>query len=117
MLGALWLMSRLPFDAGLRLGRGLGLVFYCFPKRRKATATNIALAFPELSDQERTQRTKAVYKSVGMTVIETAWTWFRDTKIIEDRYTVSGEQHLLDAFESDKGLILLQAHFLSLIHI
>jgi len=107
-------MSRLPFDAGLRLGRGLGLVFYCFPKRRKATATNIALAFPELSDQERTQRTKAVYKSVGMMVIETAWTWFRDTKIIEDRYTVSGEQHLLDAFESDKGLILLQAHFAAL---
>jgi len=115
MLGVFWLMSRLPFDAGLRLGRGLSLIFFwIFSQRRKATLTNLALAFPELNDKERTQRAKAVYKSVGMMVIETAWTWFRDTKIIEDRYTVSGEQHLLDAFESNKGLILLQAHFTAL---
>ncbi len=108
-------MSRLPFDAGMRLGRGLGLTLYwLIPKRRKATLINLNLAFPELSDQQRIARAKAVYKHVGMAIIETAWMWFRDTKELESRFTVSGEQHLNNALNSENGMILLQAHFSAL---
>lgn len=114
-IGFVWLLTRLPFDTGLRVGRGLGAAFYwLLPNRRKATLTNLALAFPELSTAERVARAKAVYKHVGMTMTETGWTWFRDVRSIEDRFSLSGEHHLNEALESDSPLILLQAHFSAL---
>jgi len=114
-LGLLWLLSRLPFDAGLRIGRSLGrALYFLIPKRRRATETNIRLAFPELSVAERQKRVKAVYSHVGMTVAETAWLWFRGMDAIDERFSVSGEQHLNDALNKDQGVILLQAHFSTL---
>ncbi len=84
------------------------------PKRKRATQTNIQLAFPELTPAEQSLRLKAVYRHVGMTLIETAWLWFRGTEAIDNRFSVSGTEHLNQALASDSGVILLQAHFSTL---
>jgi len=110
-----WLLSRLPIDVGLALGRGIGnTLYWVIPKRRKATLTNLELAFPEQSSDAHTQCARAVYQHVGMTIAETAWIWFRNTDNLNERFSVSGVEHLETAMESNNGLILLQAHFSAL---
>jgi len=99
----------------MRMGRSLARVLYfALPKRRRATATNIALAFPHLSASEQADRVREVYAHVGMTLTETAWLWFRGMDAIDERFSVSGEEHLTAALNSAQGVILLQAHFSTL---
>ena len=105
-------MTRFSFDRALSIGRGIGrLMYWVIPKRRRATAINIALAFPELNSTEQQKRVKGVYDHVGMTLAETSWMWFRSLEDVEERFTVSGLNHLNKALESETGCILLQAHF------
>lgn len=114
-LGVLWLITRLPLDWAMALGRAVGGLFRLLvPKRRRATQTNIKLAFPELTPAEQSLRVKAVYRHVGMTLIETAWLWFRGMTEFDKRFSVSGVEHLNHALASDSGVILLQAHFSTL---
>ncbi len=111
-LGMFWLVTRLPFDQAMSIGRLMGrVVYWLMPRRRHITATNIALAFAHLSAEEQAKLTKSVFYHVGMTSIENAWMWFRSLREIEERFTISGLDHLNKALESDKGVILLQAHF------
>ncbi len=99
----------------MSIGRKLGaLAYFLIPKRRRATQVNIALAFPELSDAQQATRVKAVYAHVGMTIVETAWLWFRGMDAVDERFSVAGVEHLNSALNSDNGVIFLQAHFSTL---
>ena len=111
-VGLLWLIAQLPFDTLLRLGRGLGLlVFYLLPSRRDTTLTNLALAFPELTDEARHRLARENYRHVGMVMTENAALWFRPATAFIDRFKLQGLQHLDAALAQEKGVILLQAHF------
>lgn len=108
----MWLLSRLPFDVQLKVGRGLGtLLYYLLPSRRSVTLTNLALAFPEMTASDRARLAKINYKHVGMGVAEAATFWFRPTRDYVDRFTLVNTQYLEDALAQGKGVILLQAHF------
>ena len=49
-LGALWLVSLLPYPVLMRLGRWLwGLMFRLARSRRQIAARNLELCFPQLS--------------------------------------------------------------------
>lgn len=110
--GLLWLVSRLPFNAQLGLGRALGIsLYYLLPSRRHVTLTNIALAFPHLSATERIELAKENYRHVGMSLAEMATFWFRPTEWFIHRIQLQGKQHLADAMAEGKGVVLLQAHF------
>jgi len=108
----LWLLSRLPYDTQLLLGRQLGkLAWIALPSRRQVTEKNLALSLPELSPDERTQLARKVYSHVGMSIAEGASLWFRPVSFFEDRFTLEGHEHLDKALALNKGVILLQAHF------
>ncbi|MBX2886285.1 MAG: lysophospholipid acyltransferase family protein [Granulosicoccus sp.] len=111
-IGLLWLLSRLPFDLQLKVGRGLGtLLYYLLPSRRKVTLTNLKLAFPSMPDNEITSLAKVNYKHVGMGVAEAASFWFRPTQDYVSRFSLEDAHHLDQALAQGKGVILLQAHF------
>jgi len=115
VLSLFWLLSRPSFDTSLAIGRRVGQALsYLIPKRRRVTATNIALAFPDLSSADQKSMLKSTYDHLGMTLAETAWLWFKGMDAIEDRFSVSGLEHLDAALNKDEGVILLQAHFSTL---
>ena len=113
----LWLLSRLPFDTQLSVGRLIGkLVWVALPSRKRVTLTNLGIAFPEKTNQQKLDLARQVYDHAGMTITEEASLWFRHSSFFLDRIDLQGAEHLDEALNLNRGVILLQAHF-SLIEI
>jgi KDO2-lipid IV(A) lauroyltransferase len=111
-IGCVWLLSRLPFNGQLAVGRGLGmLLYYLLPGRRRITMINLRLAFPEQPDTQRKKLARSTYRHIGMGIAETACAWFRPVAYISSRFDLHGREHLDTALASGHGVILLQAHF------
>jgi len=107
-----WLLSRLPLNTQLIIGRSLGrLLYYAIPSRRKITATNLSFAFPDESPARIADLSKRVFQHIGMAAAETASLWFRPWAVFEPRVTIKGAHLLDEAIASGNGVILLQAHF------
>ncbi|MFK7859898.1 MAG: lysophospholipid acyltransferase family protein [Granulosicoccus sp.] len=108
----LWLLSRLPYDKQLTIGRQIGsLVWHLLPDRRRVTLTNLAMAFPDISIDDRTQMAREVYAHVGMSIAEGASLWFRPASFFDKRFELVGADKLEAALALNRGVILLQAHF------
>src|SRR5690606_10547485 len=70
-LGLFYLLGRLPLGLSLKLGAGLGRLFYYIaPARRRIAEINIGLCFPELSAHEQDQLVRRTLRSIGMNVVE-----------------------------------------------
>jgi len=111
-LGFMWLLTRLPYSVLLPLGSLLGAVLHQFSrKRRHITNTNIALVFPELSEAERTKLSRRVFRSVGISLLETPLSWWGAEKKLAPLCEIEGLEHLQQAMSEGKGVILLSAHF------
>ena len=102
----------LPFSwqlwLGKRLGRALQLVLY---PRRHIAERNLAVCFPELSDQERNTLQRRHFEAIGASVTEMSMAWFGSKQTIRDLIHVEGEENLRDALAKGKGVILFCAHF------
>jgi len=108
----LWLLSRLPFDTQLAFGRRIGsFAWHVLPGRRKITLTNLQIAFPDLSREDRILLARRVYSHVGMSIAEGASLWFQPTSFYDKRFEITGAHNLEDAVSLGRGVILLQAHF------
>ena len=113
----LWLLSRLPFDTQLSIGKLIGkLAWLALPSRRRVTLTNLGLAFPEKSAEQKLELARQVYDHVGMSIAEEASLWFRPPGFYLDRFDLHGGERIDEALKLNRGVILLQAHF-SLIEI
>lgn len=111
-LSLLWLISRLPYDTQLSLGRKIGmLAWHILPSRRKVTLTNLTIAFPDMANDERIELAKEAYSNIGMSISENASLWFRPADFYVDRFTLVGSEHIDAALKKNRGVILLQAHF------
>lgn len=95
----------------MRIGALLGgLMYRCLRSRRRVTHTNLALAFPQSSEQARESLARKAFRHLGMATAETAWTWYRSTAEIPHVH-FEGAEHIDKALAAGKGVILLQAHF------
>jgi len=114
-LGLMRLFSLLPTALAMRLGRGLGWVMYrVLPKRRYVAERNIELIYPKLESQLREQMVKDIFASLGMSVIETTWSWWASDRRVQNMGRVEGLEHLERALAKGKGVILLTGHFTTL---
>jgi len=108
----LWLISRLPYDSQLWLGRQLGkLSWHALPSRRRVTMTNLDIAFPEQTPEARELMAREVYAHVGMSIAEGASLWFRPISFYTERFELLGTDYMEEALSLKRGVILLQAHF------
>lgn len=111
-IAILWLLSRLPYDTQLWVGRGIGkLAWHILPSRKRATLTNISIAFPDKTETEKQHIAATVYDHVGMSIAEGASLWFRPVEFYSNRFELVGAENLEVALALNKGVILLQAHF------
>jgi Kdo2-lipid IVA lauroyltransferase/acyltransferase len=114
-LGLLRLSCLLPYRMQLGIGRAIGRVAHRFlAERRAITRRNLELCFPELSLRERDALAFAHFEALGMSIIELALgRWASDRKLL-GMTRIEGAEHVRDALDSGRGVILLSAHFTSL---
>lgn len=115
---AIWLLlalivplAYLPLRWQFWLGRKLGISIYTLAgSRRRDTLINLRLAFPEKPEAERELMAKQVFVNQGIGIFETLCTWFRPN-IFTRTVTISGLQHVVNAQNEGRAVILLGAHY------
>lgn len=111
-LGTLRLLALLPFTAQLALGRALGAVLRRLPLRFAHIArTNIKLCLPQLCTAERERLLKQHFESLGIALLEIALAWWSPAARLEKMAQIDGCEHVRDALERGRGVIMLTAHF------
>ncbi len=111
-IGVLWLLVRLPHDMQLRLGTWLGRVLHRLARhRRRITATNIQLCFPDYSSAEQSRLVHAAFESYGMSVFETGTAWLRGVEHLHERAEINGTEHIKAAQAEGKAVLIIGAHF------
>ncbi|MCK5091890.1 MAG: lipid A biosynthesis acyltransferase, partial [Gammaproteobacteria bacterium] len=114
-IGILRLCICLPFRWQQTLGAIIGqLGYYLAKSRRKITATNIRLCFPELSPAEQKDLTIKTFRSTGKAIFETGLSWWGNERKLDNLCQIEGLENLQQALKQKKGVILLSAHFTSL---
>ena len=95
--GLLWLVSLLPLRLLYVLSDGFYLlIFYVFRYRRPVVMSNLKIAFPQKTEQERKQIAKKFYRNFVDTFIETIKMITASDKFILRRFT--GDWEVINSF-------------------
>lgn len=104
-------LAYLPLRWQFWLGRKLGILLYKVAgTRRRDTLINLRLAFPEKPEAERELMAKQVFVNQGIGIFETLCTWFRPN-IFTRTVSISGLQHVVNAQNDGRPVVLLGAHY------
>ncbi|MGE4073439.1 MAG: lysophospholipid acyltransferase family protein [Lysobacterales bacterium] len=108
----MWLLGRLPLSALHALGAALGRLWLRLGAREaRVAATNLALCFPELSDDQRRVLLAQSMAETGKTAAELCWLWTRGDAVVNARIqVVEGEQLFLDALAARQGVLIAAPH-------
>ncbi len=114
-MAILYVLSYLPFSWQRALGAKLGLLAMRLLKsRRRITAINLKLCFPELDASAREKLLVHSFRMLGIGTLLSGLAWWGSTKRIRKLITqVRGLEHVEQAQEKGKGIILLSAHFVT----
>jgi len=106
------LFSFLPFPVLLRIGGAFGWMLWRYRgEMRRVTEQNLALCFPGMSDNERTQLAKQSLIETGKNITEIAALWCKPKKTITALVRhVDGEEHIQKAVNEGRGIIFLSPH-------
>lgn len=113
--GLLCIVVALPHRARLGFGRWLGrLVFKLAKSRRHIVRSNLAVCFPNLDESEREKLVHEIFESGGISIVETAISWIGGEGSVQDQVEIEGLDHLRQAQEEGRGVILLGSHMSTL---
>ncbi len=114
-MGILRGIAQLPYHWQFQTGKFIGAVMHLISQRRRHIAKiNIKLCFPEFDEQQRRRLLKKHFASLGMSLVETAMSWWTPDARLRKLAWVEGLEHLEQALQQGKGAILLSAHFTNL---
>lgn len=110
----LWIAQRLPVPFVYALMRTLTLLVYRLDaKRRLLTQKNLALAFPQITKEEREKLAKEVYSELSKTIAEILLMFVGRFDI--DEAVVNKEEIIArlqeETQESPRGIVAMTAHF------
>jgi KDO2-lipid IV(A) lauroyltransferase len=75
---------------------------------------NMRLCLPELSDDQRAELLGRHFEALGMSLCESAMTWWSSEERIARLSRIEGVEHLQEAIARGRGAIVLTAHFTTL---
>ena len=105
----------LPFGVQLFIGRRLGDLMYAASSgHREVARINLELCFPELDEAARHDLVRETFRSVGITLMETAFAWWGSDARLDRISRVEGMEHMNRALEQGKGVFLLGGHYTTL---
>lgn len=108
----LFCLSQLPMSTKQSWGEKLGRLLHKKLKgRTKVAKTNIAGCFPELSEAEQSKLVEDTYIACSRGFLETTHAWWKDVTPYVDNLIVTGKEHLDEAQNKGKGILLLGGHF------
>ena len=108
----LWCLTLLPYALQVRIGRLIGHLVRLFARhRRHITQVNLAICFPELSDDERRHVLVENFASMGIGLLEMGMSWWVSDRRVQGLCSIEGLEYLHKALEGGNGAILLSAHF------
>ena len=114
-LGLLWCLAQLPWAWQLQIGRKSGRLLRRLGRRREQiAAVNLTLCCPDLAKDARDQVIGELFDSIGIGVMEMAMSWWARDSRLYPLADVQGLEHLQDALQQGKGVILLSGHFTTL---
>ena len=106
-------LGHLPAPAAMKLGCSIGKLAYLFAGNlRKTGATNLRLAFPEKTEEERQQLLRETFNSLGRQLGFFSQFATRSREQLQDMVEPHGLEHLeaARANMNSAGLILFTAH-------
>lgn len=88
----------------MKLGAALGQLMYWLMRcRRSIAATNIQMAFPQLSETERHSLLTEHFHNVGRTIVESALSWWGKKERLEKLAHIHNLEYLTEAAAEGKG--------------
>ena len=104
-------VSKLPLPAIVVTGTVLGeLLYWLLPQRRRIGEINLQIAFPEHNLKKIQQLNKTCFHNLGIAAFELGLSWWENEKLLSI-CEIEGLEHLTDAQQQGKGVIILTAHF------
>ena len=111
LLGLAWMTTQLSQNGRIRAGALVGWIGYRFASRRRnITRVNLKLSFPQLDNRELEKKTRLVFRSTGIGLIETAAVWLSDPRQYRNRVKIHGLEHLQTVKNSGQGILLIGMH-------
>jgi Kdo2-lipid IVA lauroyltransferase/acyltransferase len=105
------IVSILPYRVLVLIGVAIGNMARIFSRKRKHIARiNLKQCFPEMTDENREKILVDHFRSLGITLVELSMYLWPDERL-KPLVKVEGLDHLLNALDKNKGVILLAAHF------
>jgi KDO2-lipid IV(A) lauroyltransferase len=95
-----------------RFGRALGSFVHRFDQRhRRIAVSNLMMAMPETSQEERERIVRACYQHFGAAFCEAVSAGRFDPDEVKRRFDIEGMEHVEAARTRDRGLLLVCGHF------
>ncbi len=106
------LIAKLPLSLNHKVGSTLGWLAWVLGTRLKTiTQVNLALCFPEWSEEKRNELAKRSLRETGKALTEAFWLWNRPTEQIAQKILQSHNEALLDnALEDERGVLIATPH-------
>ena len=109
---ALYLLALLPMKTKQRFGAWLGRVLERkLWSRRKVADKNLIACMPELTESERDQLIQDNFVACTRGFLESLHAWWRDVSVFCENTHIEGLEHLREAQERGKGVLLIGGHY------
>ncbi len=112
-IGCIKLLTLLPRSWLLAGGRAAGSISgRLMRSRRHVALRNLALCFPELSATQRAILLRQTLRDSGLMMAEFSLAWMGSRRAVESiPLSIEGLEHLRQAREAGRGVLLVGAHF------
>ena len=106
------LFAVLPYSVVLAVGSGIGWVLWKYNgEMRRVTEKNLQLCFPDMKEKERQALARRSLIETGKTITEITTLWCKPKNRINALIAeVKGEEHVKNAIDAGRGVILLAPH-------
>jgi Kdo2-lipid IVA lauroyltransferase/acyltransferase len=104
------LFAMLPLRTAINAGRILARLGYWFPKLRRTGELNLRLAFPELSQTERSGLLRGCFENLGRLLGVFSQFATADPRTLQSMIDCEGLEHIEAARASGRGVILFTGH-------
>lgn len=108
----LWLLSKLPMQILYVKSTVLFfLIYHVIGYRKKVVKDNLALVFPEKTQEERNLISKLFFKHLCDIIVETIKAFTISEKEIRERFVFTNTEILDDYYANDRSILLMTGHY------
>lgn len=102
---------RLPLSVTRAIGRLLGrMAWHVARRERRRALAHLAIAFPERDDAGRHRIARAMFRHLGMSLMEIAWLPNVNAANRANTTVVEGMDRLLEIIDAGRGIVIFTAH-------